>query len=321
MPHCHEQAVPTIAPIMLGYEDEESVVRILITGATGFIGRHLLMRLAQEHEVIGLVRRLPANAPAGITYITQDLTEPLDHTRLPQQVDAIIHQAALIDTDKVAHTAQDAAPFLANVVATWRLLHYAQQAGVRWFIHASTGGIYGCRDRPFVEDDPFHPLDLYSLTKSQAELAVRHTPTSFPKIILRYFFPYGVGTPNPIPIYVQRALSGKPIAISATRKPRLNPIHIEDTVEATVRALALQEDTILNIAGSEITTFADIAEFAAQRVGRQPNFNIIPDDEVIPYYRADLVASITAMQNTLDFTPNVDLVTGLASLVDSYRDH
>ena len=157
---------------------------------------------------------------------------------------------------------------------------------MRCFIHASTGGVYGCRDRPFVETDPFNPLDLYSLTKSQAELAVRHTPTPFPKIILRYCFPYGMGTPNPIPTYVQRAFVGEAIAITANRKPHFNPIHIDDAVEATVRALALQEDTVLNIAGSEITTFAEIAEFAAQRAGRQPNFTLLADDEVIPYYRA-----------------------------------
>lgn len=294
-------------------------VRILITGATGFIGRHLLARLAEEHEVIGLVRRVPASAPSGVTYIIQELTAPLKTARLPQQVDVIIHQAALIDTDNASKEGGgDAAPFLANVVATWRLLLYAQQVGARCFVHASTGGVYGCRDQPLREDDPFNPMDLYSLTKSQAELTVRYTPTPFPKIILRYFFPYGMGTPNPIPSYVERARRGDPIAIAANRKPRFNPIHIDDTVEATVRAMTLQEDTTLNIAGAEITTFAEIAEFAAQRAGRQPNFTRIPDKEALPYYRADLVASIDRMQQTLGFTPQVKLATGLAELVDGY---
>ncbi len=297
-------------------------MRILITGATGFIGRHLLARLAQEHDVIGLVRRVPAAAPPGVRYITQALTAPLEVACLPQQIDVVIHQAALIDTDSASQATQtwggDAAPFLANVVATWRLLNYAQHAGARCFVHASTGGVYGCRDQPLREDDPFNPMDLYSLTKSQAELAVRHTPAPFPKIILRYFFPYGMGTPNPIPSYVERALRGDPIAIAANRKPRFNPIHIDDTVEATVRALTLQEDATLNIAGAEITSFAEIAEFAAQRAGRQPNFTRIPDHEVPPYYRADLVASIERMQQTLGFTPQVDLATGLAELVNDY---
>ena len=299
-------------------------MRVLVTGATGFIGRHLLPRLVAEqdgaHEVIGLVRRQPPTPVPGVTYINQELTAPLDLARLPQHVDAIIHQAALIDTasTNTSATHNDAAPFLANVVATWRLLHYAEQAGARVFVHASTGGVYGCRDQAFVESDPFNPLDLYSLTKSQAELAVRHTPTPFPKIILRYFFPYGVGTPNPIPSYVQRAVQGEAIAIPANRKPRFNPIHIDDTVEATLRALTLQQDTTLNIAGNEITSFAEIAEFAAQRVHRQAHFTHIPEAEVIPYYRANLVADITAMQQTLNFTPQVPLATGLVALVDGY---
>ena len=290
-------------------------MRVLVTGATGFIGRHLLPRLAADYETIGLVRRQPAAPVPGVTYIEQELTAPLDLARLPRHVDAIIHQAALIDTGAAG---DDAAPFLANVVATWRLLHYAQGAGVRCFVHASTGGVYGCSDQPLTEDAPFNPMDLYSLTKSQAELAVRHTPTPFPKIILRYFFPYSVGTPNPIPAYVQRAMRGEPIAITASRKPHFNPIHISDTVEATLRALALSEDTTLNIAGSEITTFAAIAEFAAQRAGRQPNFTLLTDDETIPYYRANLVANIEAMQRTLAFTPQTTLATGLAALVDEY---
>jgi UDP-glucose 4-epimerase len=290
----------------------------LVTGATGFIGRHLLPRLVTEHEVIGLVRRIPPSPVPGVTYIPQELTEPLDKTRLPRQIDAIIHQAALLDPEAVAREGNDAAPFLANVVAPWRLLHYAQEVGVRCFVHASTGGVYGCSDKPFVESDPFNPLDLYSLTKSQGELAVRHTPTAFPKIILRYFFPYGVGTPNPIPSYVLAALRGEALAIPANRNPHFNPIHIDDTVEATLRALTLPEDATLNIAGTEITSMADIAEFAARRAGRQPNFTPLADDDVIPYYRADLVANIEAMQRVLAFTPRVNLATGMAAMVDGY---
>ena len=70
-------------------------MRILVTGVTGFIGNHLAARLAGEHEVFGLARRLPASPIPGVTYVLQDLTAPLDLAQLPAQLDAVIHQAAL----------------------------------------------------------------------------------------------------------------------------------------------------------------------------------------------------------------------------------
>lgn len=286
-------------------------MRILITGATGFIGRHLVARLASEHELYALVRQTPSTPHPTVHYLQQDLTAPLNRELLPKQVDAIIHQAAVIDTDAV----DDVTPFLVNVVATWRLLGYAAQAAVRTFIHASTGGVYGCRNEPFRESDPLNPMDLYSLTKAQAELAVQSAPGHFHKIILRYFYPYGVGTPNPIPSYIQRAVAGQPIGLPEGGGPRFNPLHIDDAVAATVHALALQGNHIMNIAGTEITTFGAIAQLAAQLVGRRAQYEQIPSEATIPYYRADLVASISQMEQLLDFRPQISLEAGIRELI------
>lgn len=287
-------------------------MKILITGANGFIGRHLVERLAGTHEVFAMVRRLPARGLAGCQTIIQDLSQPLDLRQYPNQLDAIIHQAALIDTEPF----DDSLAFRVNVEATWSLLRYATKAGVRTFIHASTGGVYGCANRPFVESDPFNPMDLYSLSKAQAELAVQAAPGDFHKIVLRYFFPYGAGTPNPIPRWVQHALSGEPLQVLQSGKPNFNPLHISDAVEATARALSLQESAILNIAGTEITSISEIAELAGQIAGRQPNFELISAEQTIPYYRADLVADVSRMKAVLSFVPTITLVQGIAQLIN-----
>jgi len=289
-------------------------MRILLTGASGFIGSHLLRHLAGAHTVYALVRRPPTVTLPGVYYVEQDLSQPLDPARLPGQFDAVIHQAALIHTEQQ----DDSQAFAVNVVATWHLLKFAQAAGVRTFVHASTGGVYGCRNQPFVENDPFNLLDLYSLTKAQAELAVQAAPGTFHKIILRYFFPYGVGTPNPIPTYVQRALTGEPIQVLQSGKPLFNPLHIADAVEATLRALNLAQSAVINIAGAEVTTFQAIAEMAANLAQRKPNFAFIPDENAIPYYRSDLVADISRMQALLNFTPEITLEKGIAELTHYY---
>ena len=212
-------------------------------------------------------------------------------------------------------------PFLVNVVATWRLLEYARRVGVNTFVHASTGGIYGCRDQPFVEEDAPNPMDLYSLTKAQAELAVQAAPGTFHKIVLRYFFPYALGTPNLIPQLVRRVLLREPIEVLESGKPAFNPLHISDAVEATVLSLELGASEVMNIAGTGVTTFVQIAELAAQRIGREPMFVVVPDASAIPYYRADLVADTTCMQRRLSFVPRVSLEEGVAELADYYWDH
>jgi nucleoside-diphosphate-sugar epimerase len=150
-------------------------------------------------------------------------------------------------------------------------------------------------------------------------LAVQAAPGNFHKIMLRYFFPYGVGTPNPIPQWIQKALSDEPLQVLQSGKPAINPMHISDAVEATVHALHLEQSVVINIAGTEVTTFAAIAEMAARHAGRQPNFDFIADEAAIPYYRADIVANIHRMQTLLNFTPKINLHTGIIELTKYYQ--
>lgn len=293
-------------------------MRILITGATGFIGRHLVERLAPDHQVFALVRKLPPTPISGVRFIAQDLRFPLDHDRLPSCLDAIIHQAALIHTENAQ---DDADPFAVNVIATWRLLSYARTVGVDTFVHASTGGVYGCSPTPLDENARLNPMDLYSLTKAQAELAVQSAPGSFHRVVLRYCFPYGVGTPNPIPDYVRRAVRGETIEIIEGGGPSFNPIHISDAVEATIQALSLGRNITVNVAGTENTTFERIARMAAQIAGREERFRSISLAQAIPYYRSDLVASIKLMRETLPLSQVTSLLEGVTELAGHYLEN
>lgn len=289
-------------------------MRILVTGAGGFLGSAIVSALAAEHEVYALLRRAPAVPVAGVHYLEQDLAVALDEAALPTRLDAVIHQAALIDVESLDE--RDPAPFEVNVIGTWRVLEYAKRAGVSRFIHASTGGVYGHSPDPLVESARPNPMDFYALTKSQAELVVLHTPTDFPKVILRYFLPYGAGTPNPLPRFIGAVLRGEPVTLASDRGPTFNPLHLSDAVAATVLALDLDDDAIINIAGTEVTSYADVADFAAARVGRAVNALVVDRDELIPYYRGELVGSTERMRDLLGYVPLVSLDEGLGELVD-----
>jgi nucleoside-diphosphate-sugar epimerase len=142
---------------------------------------------------------------------------------------------------------------------------------------------------------------------------------TFHRVILRYFYPYAVGTPNKIPETVRRAVLGEPIEVLESRKPLINPLHISDAIEATVRCLDVCADHVLNIAGSEITSFADIAVRAASRVGRSPVLSIAPDAAASPWERADILGDIGRAQRQLAFTPRVSLDQGISELVEHCR--
>ncbi len=105
--------------------------RILITGATGFLGARLLRRLAPTHEICALVRTLPPGTPAGITWLVQDLGAKAWAAQLPPSIDAVFH---LAQSPRFREFPEQAADIYAvSAGATMHLLDWAAQAGARSF--------------------------------------------------------------------------------------------------------------------------------------------------------------------------------------------
>lgn len=279
-------------------------MRVAVTGSTGFIGRALVSRLASSgHSVVALGRR-PSDIE-GVESRHLDLSEPVALDPDPG-VEALIHLGAVIDVDDPPTPRQLAA----NVGASWALAAWARERDVR-FLHASSGGVYGCDRHPFSEEDPLAPNDPYAVTKAMAETAV--SAVNPDAVILRYFFPYGPRTPNPIESIVEAVVAGDPIRVRSDGGPRFNPIHLDDTVELTVAALTELGPGPTNIAGTEITSFAEIAEMAGAVAGVSARLVRVESSELIPYYRSDLVGDITRQQRHLP-VPTTSLADGIAAL-------
>src|SRR5260221_6444068 len=140
-------------------------MRILVTGASGFVGQHLLPRLAGEHEVIALVRRMPPVELPTAKTIVADLTSPSLVARLPRDIDVIVHLAQAYKSFP-----DDAAEiFAVNAASTQRLADHARSCGVRRFVLASSGSIYSPGPRPLRESDPPRPGGFHPATKLMAE--------------------------------------------------------------------------------------------------------------------------------------------------------
>lgn len=285
--------------------------RILVTGATGLIGRHLLPSLSSDHEVWTLARGESRKIAAGVSWLTHDLAAAELPANMPAPMDAVIHLAQSSRFREFPEQAADI--FAVNVASTFRLLNWARTSGVKVFVYASSGGIYGHGDQEFTEDAEAGaqgPLGFYLASKHSAELLVESYATVFTVIILRFFFVYGPGQ-RPgmlIPRLVRSVMGGQPIALQGEDGIRINPVHVSDAVRAVTRCLDLSDSHKINVAGPEILTLRQIGDIIGRHVGNPPRFHIA--ESASPNH---LVGDVQKMTRLLG-APYVRFTDGVADL-------
>ncbi|WP_068060081.1 NAD-dependent epimerase/dehydratase family protein [Nocardia xishanensis] len=146
-------------------------MRILVTGANGYLGGAVTARLRRDgHQVVALVRRESVRTPTGTAVRIADLLDPQSLTEAVRDVDAVCHLAGLTRArDSVA----DPLPyFRVNVGGTVALLDAMARAGIEKLVFASTAAIYATDVQPMTEDVPDAPPHPYAASKQAAELAI-----------------------------------------------------------------------------------------------------------------------------------------------------
>ena len=283
-------------------------MKLLLTGGTGLIGRHLLERMAPGHELVCVARsEPPADLAASAEWIRWDLAEPLEPTRLPERVDGIVHLAQSERYRDFPDGAKDV--FAVNVRSTSDLLEYGRKAGARAFVLASTGGCYAPSPEPIDEGSPLSSAGPYFRSKRMAELLAENYAELLGGAILRLFFVYG---PVPGALLITRLaeqiLRGEEIVIEGDPGMRLNPIFADDVAAAIEAALGLERQEVLNVAGAEVVTVTELVERLASALGKRAA--IRHTDEMT----GDLVADTTRMKDHLGVEPATSLDEGLAAV-------
>ncbi len=292
--------------------------RCLITGGSGLIGSHLIRSL-DDYTIFNLSRRRIGHDEnlQTVQNIVLDLSKEWNREDLPTQIDAVIHLAQSEHFRDFPEQAENV--FQVNTLSTMRLLDYAQRAGARTFIFASSGGIYGHGEQEFSEEVEISSkgnLGFYFGTKICSEVIAESYSPFMNIIVLRFFFVYGPGQRQNmlIPRLVQSVLSNKPLMLQGQNGLRINPTHVSDAVVAITRALAVEGSHKINVAGPDVLSLREIGEIIGKSVNKECKFNLQLD--VKPRH---LVGDIRKMSRLLS-APVVRFENGLKTILKEFTD-
>jgi UDP-glucose 4-epimerase len=279
-------------------------MRIVVTGATGFLASHLVPALAADgHEVFALGHD-EARIPSGerVTPVVVDLAQPLAAGALPG-ADAIVHLAqANVPLPEGAREL-----FNVNTFGTHELLDWGRRQGVALFVFASSGSVYGLGEGVVDENTPRRATDLYAVTKRAAEQLVEaYAGEYLSTTILRPFAPYGPGQQGRlIPSLIRRVRAGDPVTLTDSGRPRMTPIFVDDTVRAFAAALELDGHHVVNVAGDEVVSIGELAIAIGEALGMEPVFGERSGAT------GDLIADNARMHELLGLSALVPIAEGI----------
>lgn len=332
-------------------------MKILVTGAAGFIGMHLCERLlARGDEVVGFdnlndyydvslkeARLARLAGKPGFRFVRGDLADSAAVAELfaGERFERVAHLAAQAG---VRYSLKNPLAYAqANLVGFVNILEACRHGGVGHLVYASSSSVYGGNARmPFAESDAVdHPVSLYAATKKSNEL-MAHTYShlyGLPATGLRFFTVYGPwGRPDMAYwSFTEKILAGQTIDVFNHGLMRRDFTYIDDIVEGVVRVLdkpatadaafdpmhpdagtARVPHRVFNIGASEPVPLLDFIGTLEKALGRTAQKRFLPmQDGDVPATYAD----VSRLQSWVGFAPQIPVEEGVARFVDWYRSY
>jgi UDP-glucuronate 4-epimerase len=336
---------------------DESVMKVLVTGAAGFIGMHTSERLlARGDEVVGLdnlndyydprlkesrLARLSPNS--AFRFVRMDVADRAGMEQLfaDEKFDRVIHLAAQAG---VRYSLQNPHAYIdSNLVGFTNILEGCRHSKVQHLVYASSSSVYGGNTKmPFSEHDSVdHPVSLYAATKKANEL-MAHTYShlyGLPTTGLRFFTVYGPwGRPDmALFLFTKAILEGRPIDVFNHGKMKRDFTYIDDIVEGVIRTLdriaepdagfnADQPDPgrsnapyrVFNIGNNNPVELMGFIEAIEQTLGKTAEKNFLPlQDGDVPATYADT----DELNAWTGFVPATSVTEGVGRFVRWYREY
>src|SRR5574337_818689 len=332
-------------------------MKVLVTGAAGFIGMHAAERLlARGDQVVGVdnlndyydvqikLDRLARLTPhPGFRFVKLDVADRAGLEKLfaEERVDRVIHLAAQAG---VRYSLVNPHAYVeSNLVGFMNILEGCRHHAVQHLVYASSSSVYGGNTKmPFSEHHSVdHPVSMYAATKKANEL-MAHTYShlyGLPTTGLRFFTVYGPwGRPDmALFLFTKAILEGRPIDVFNHGKMKRDFTYIDDIVQGVIRTLdrVVSADSgydpaqpsparsnvpyrLFNIGNHEPVALMDFIEMIEEATGRTALKNFLPmQDGDVPATHAD----VDALARWTGFLPGTPVRTGVARFVQWYRQY
>jgi UDP-glucuronate 4-epimerase len=332
-------------------------MKILVTGAAGFIGMHVsLLLLARGDRVVGLdnlndyyspelkqdrlSRLLPS---AGFRFVKMDVADRAGMASLfaEERFDRVVHLAAQAG---VRYSLVNPHAYIdSNVVGFMNVLEGCRHAGVKHLVYASSSSVYGGNTKmPFSEHDNIdHPVSMYAATKKANEL-MAHTYShlfGLPTTGLRFFTVYGPwGRPDmALFLFAKAILEDQPIDVFNHGQMVRDFTYVDDIAEGVVRVLdrpaaadpafdpaapdparSNSPYRVFNIGNSDPVRLMDFIESIEQSLGKPAVKNFLPlQDGDVPATFAD----VSELADWTGFKPATPVREGVGRFVNWYRSY
>ncbi|MDJ0699530.1 MAG: NAD-dependent epimerase/dehydratase family protein [Woeseiaceae bacterium] len=313
-------------------------MRVLVTGGTGFVGRHLCNLLSSRgFDVTAAVRSPPGDDFVHPVVVIGDISANPDFSAIPDGVDAVVHLAARV------HVMHDRAsdPLYefrrVNVRGTRKLLQAAVRRGVKRFVYLSTIKVHGemTGQEPFKVSDAVAPDDPYAISKLEAEnlVSAMGADAGLETVIIRPPLVYGAGVGGNVLRLMRLVDSGYPIPLGAVRNSRslVAVSNLCDLISVCLTNDAAPGRRFLVSDNSDVSV-RQIIELMASAMSKPPRLLNVP----IPLLRyvagvvgrgaeiSRLVDSLSVdtrdTRQTLDWTPPVRPEDEIRSTVDWFLE-
>jgi dTDP-glucose 4,6-dehydratase len=318
--------------------NKDKKMRILITGAAGFLGSHLCDRLlADGHEVIGM-DNFVSGSPDNLAHLARNNNfffyrhDVSNYIFATGKIDAVLHFASPASPNPKSPFSFASLPIQtmkAGALGTHNTLGVAKAHGAR-FLLASTSEIYGDPlEHPQKETywghvDPVGPRSMYDEAKRFAEALTMayHRTHDVDTRIVRIFNTYGprmhLDDGRALPNFLQQALRGEALTVYGDGSQTRSFCYVDDLIDGICRLLFSDEHKPVNIGNPVEMTILKFAEVINQLVGNTSGIVFKPDDQLgdDPKRRKP---DITLAYTSLGWEPKINLEEGLRRTIPYFR--